>query len=272
MSLRRGLWRWNGNRRSTTHVALKWEWLIARPGQLSDAAQVPASLPTSGGARQGKGGGHVRIRAVGVMLLAIFLAGCETSATLQSVKDLGNYFSPWSSTNTAAPALNPAYRYLRIQTGKRVAYFALGYVDSLPEGKVEVWYSGGKEVLKLLDGRMVGMVGTATEWLLVTLISPPAWGDKLDGMEYERRLDISPGYRYGVRERLRLKRLPPPSDTKLADLKPQDILWYREVPVGSSAIPSALYGLMKEGDAWRVVYSEVCLDTNLCFSWQRWKP
>lgn len=272
MSLRRGLWRWNGNRRSTTHVALKWEWLIARPAQLGDAAQEPASLPTSGGARQGKGGGHVRIRAVGVMLLAIFLAGCETSATLQSVKDLGNYFSPWSSTNTAAPALNPAYRYLRIQTGKRVAYFALGYVDSLPEGKVEVWYSGGKEVLKLLDGRMVGMVGTATEWLSVTLISPPAWGDKLDGMEYERRLDISPGYRYGVRERLRLKRLPPPSDTKLADLKPQDILWYREVPVGPSAIPSALYGLMKEGDAWRVVYSEVCLDTNLCFSWQRWKP
>jgi hypothetical protein len=135
-----------------------------------------------------------------------------------------------------------------------------------------VWYSGGKEVLKLLDGRMVGMVGTATEWLSVKLISPPAWGDKLDGLEYERRLDISPGYRYGVWERLRLKRLPPPSDTKLADLKSQDIVWYREVPVGSSAVPSALYGLMKEGDVWRVVYSEVCLDTNLCFSWQRWKP
>ena len=54
----------------------------------------------------------------------------------------------------------------------------------LPEGKVEVWYSGGKEVLKLLDGRLVGMVGTATEWLSVKLISPPAWGDQLDGMEY----------------------------------------------------------------------------------------
>ena len=185
MSLWSGLWRWNGNRRSTSHVALKWEWLIVRSAQLGDAAQEPTSSPTSWGARQGERGSDVRIRAVGVMLLSIFLAGCETSPTLQSVKDLGKYFSPGSSTTTATPALNPAYRYLRIQTGKRVAYFALGYVDPLPEGKVEVWYSGGKEVLKLLDGRMVGMVGTATEWLAVKLISPPAWGDKLEGMEYE---------------------------------------------------------------------------------------
>ena len=110
--------------------------------------------------------------------MSLLLAGCETSPTLQSVKDIGKYFSPWSSTTPAAPVLNPAYRYLRIQTGKRVAYFALGYVDTLPEGKVEVWYSGGKEVLKLLDGRLVGMVGTATEWLSVKLISPPAWGDQ----------------------------------------------------------------------------------------------
>jgi hypothetical protein len=271
MSLWSGIWRWNGNRRSTSHVALKREGLIVRSAQRGDAAQEPTSLPTSGGARQGAVGGDVRIRAVRVLLLSIFLAGCETSPTLQSLKDLGKYFSPGSSTATAAPALNPAYRYLRIQTGKQVAYFARGYVDPLPEGKVEVWYSGGKEVLKLLDGRVVGMVGTATEWLSVKLISPPTWGDKLDGMEYERRLDISPGYRYGVRERLRLKRLPPPSDTKLAGLKSQDIVWYREVPVGPSAVPSALYGLMQEGDAWRVVYSEVCLDTNLCFSWQRWK-
>jgi hypothetical protein len=234
--------------------------------------QKAASLSISDGAYQGEGGDEARIRVAGVMLSAIFLAGCGTSATLQSVKDLGNYFSPWSSTTTAAPALNPAYRYLRIQTGKRVAYFALGYVDSRPEGKVEVWYSGGKEVLKLLDGRMVAMVGTATEWLSVKLVAPPAWGDKLDGMEYERRLDISPGYRYGVRERLRLTRLRPPSDTKLVGLKPQDIVWYREVPVGPSAVPSALYGLIKDTDTWRVVYSEVCLDPNLCFSWQRWKP
>lgn len=251
---------------------MKWEWLIVRAAQPGDAAPEPTSLPTSSGAHQGGRGGDVRIRTVGIMLMSIFLAGCETSPTLQSLKDLGKYFSPGSSTTTAAPALNPAYKYLRIQTGERVAYFALGYVDALPEGKVEVWYSGGKEVLKLLDGRMVGMVGTATEWLAVKLISPPAWGDKLDGMEYERRLDISPGYRYGVRERLRLKRLQPPSDTKLANLKPQDLLWYREVPVGPPDIPPALYGLMKEGDAWRAVYSEVCLDTNLCFSWQRWKP
>ena len=270
--MRRGLWRCNGNRSSASHVALKWEWLIVGSAQLGNAARERAHLSTSGGARQGEARGDVRIRAVGVMLLSIVLAACETSPTLQSVTDIGKYFSPWSLTTPAAPVLNPAYRYLRIQTGKRVAYFALGYVDTAPEGKVEVWYSGGKEVLRLLDGRLVGMVGTTTEWLSVKLISPPAWGDKLDGMEYERRLDISPGYRYGVRERLRLKRLPPPSDTKLVHLKPQDLLWYREVPVGPSAIPSALYGLMKEGDAWRVVYSEVCLDTNLCFSWQRWKP
>src|ERR1700690_487827 len=151
MSLWSGIWRWNGNRRFTS----------------------PTSLPTSGGPHQGAVGGDVRIRAVGVLLLSIFLAGCETSPTLQSLKDLGKYFSPGSSTPPAAPGLNPAYRYLRIQTGKQVAYFARGYVDPLPEGKVEVWYSGGKEVLKLLDGRVVGMVGTATEWLSVKLISPP---------------------------------------------------------------------------------------------------
>lgn len=199
------------------------------------------------------------------------LVGCQSSPIMQSFAGVGQAMVFRSSTEKKPPSLNPAFQYLRVQSGKRVAYFARGSIDRQPGGDVDVWYSGLREVLRLQNGRVVGESGMSTEWLAVVLQSPPNWDEDLNGVEYARIRDIAPGYRYGLKDKLRLQLVQPPSSSHLVGIRPQDLIWYRETSITDTDTPPALYGLSKEQGRWQVVYSEVCMATDLCFSWQRWQ-
>lgn len=214
----------------------------------------------------------LNVLLVSFAFVAVMLAGCTASPVFQPMVDIGKAVVPNAPARQSGPRLNPAYRYLRVVVFKQQVFFVLGYVEASKSGPIEVWYSHDKEVLKLLNGRVIAALGTPTQWLSAQVAGAPAWGDGLDGVEYERSLDISPGYRYGVHQRLRLRRIPPPADNTLVGVNPNALVWYREESVGASALPPALYAVAKEGSAWQVVYSEVCLDAKLCFSWQRWQP
>lgn len=190
---------------------------------------------------------------------------------MRSIMDLGGQLSSRGGAQAGGVALNKAYRYLRVQTGKRVVYFALGYLDPHPEGTIEVWYSGEREVLRLQNGRVVGVTGTPTEWLSVTLKGQPAWSGNPDGAVYERVRDVSPGYRFGLRETLRILSVPPPRGVNLVGMPVEDLTWFQESAAGADDLLPSLYGVRQEQGTPRVVYSEICLNRDLCFSWQRWQ-
>lgn len=213
----------------------------------------------------------VRKTVIGLMLMPL-LGGCGAAPVMQSIVDIGRAISPMSREAEAMPNLDPSFRYLRVQVDKRVAYFALGYIDPHPDGSIEVWYSGEKEVLRLQRGRVVGAVGMATEWRGVSLNSPPAWSREMESATFSRVRDVSPGYRYGIHEKLRVQRIPPPVRSSLAGLAPESLVWFEETVDGGGDLPPSRYGLRQDSDKWQVVYSEQCLAKLLCFSWQRWKP
>lgn len=176
--------------------------------------------------------------------------------------------------------LAPGINYLRITIDGRTAFFALGDVDRDAQGAIEVWYSTRREVLRLQNGRILGVMGTPTEWRNVSLPPVPPWLElaKMDGVtRWVRTRDVMPGYRYGVRDSLILRGTPPPLKSALQDLDPGSLTWFEEyldpsVPVGSKvdALPTARYAVQFRNDAGRVVYGEQCLAPDLCFSWQRW--
>ena len=198
------------------------------------------------------------------------LAGCadSTSAFLQTFQQM------WRGSASADDAaIDPRYRYLRVTLEGRVAVLALGFLDAHPRGPIEVWYSSGREVLRLQNGRLIGASGMPVEWREVRLPDLPPWPAlAAAGKPYswERVRDVMPGYRYGVRDALTLSVAPAPPASDLRGMDPQRLVWFEERAdpgaAGIEALPPARYAV--EGET--AVYGEQCIAPNWCFSWQRW--
>lgn len=185
--------------------------------------------------------------------------------------------------------LNPDFRYLRVTVGGRVALLALGYIDSHPQGPIEVWYSAEREVLRLQNGRLAGAVGLTTEWRNVGLPELPSWTEAARAdrtFRWTRTRDVMPGYRYGVKDALALRVIDPPRRSALQGWEPQRLTWFEEriapepvaAPAGvfgmsagaAAPLPAARYAVdLREGRE-TAVYGEQCLNPDLCFTWQRW--
>ena len=194
------------------------------------------------------------------------IAGCANSPVSKAVLDLTHAVMAGAATPVR---LNPAFPYLRVQIQNREVYFAQGYQDRSPAGTVEVWYSAGGEVLRLHDGRVVGASGMKTEWLAVRLEGLPDWNAIGARAEFIRQRDVSPGYRYGLREAMSIRPIVAPR-SNLKHIDPAGLRWFEEVAPAGSGLPPARYAVQNLAGGTVVVYSEICLDADLCFSWQRW--
>lgn len=188
----------------------------------------------------------------------------------------------------AQAKLNPNFRYLRVMIDGRLVLLALGYVDSHPQGPVEVWYSAEREVLRLQNGRIVGASGSPIEWRSVSLPELPSW-DTLaragQPLHWVRSRDVMPGYRFGVQDTLSLRVVSAPAKSSLLQIDPQRLIWFDEQmqpariagrawfggdSVDDLALPTARYAVdLREGKSI-VVYGEQCLAPRLCLTWQRW--
>lgn len=176
--------------------------------------------------------------------------------------------------NATTPALNPHFQYLRITVGARIVFLALGNIDPNPEGNEQVWYSASGEVVRLRNGRVVEATGLFTEWRHVTLPKLPSWSflaQEKTPYRWTRIRDVMPGYRYGVEDTLVLRVIPPPRKSALLNLDPSKLVWFEEKDISTeSPLLPAKYAVdMSDGEGI-VVYGELCLARDLCFSWQRW--
>jgi len=210
---------------------------------------------------------------------ALTISGCGSgiNSVLQSAKVL----VPGLGTPPPAPKLNPKLGYLRLTLGRSVVFMGLGFIDKGPSGPVEVWYSGQGEVLRLQNGRIVGVSGMTVEWRNVVLDRSVTWKDatkSTDPTVLRRVRDAMPGYRYGLREELVVSMVPAPSSSALQGVSPQDLVWFEErvrpLEPGRSdglvRLPPGRYAVDLRGKQEFVVYAEQCLSTEVCFTWQRW--
>lgn len=161
-------------------------------------------------------------------------------------------------------AFDPRYRFLRIVLNGHDVYAILGFVDK----DTEVWYGAGGFTLRIREGRVAGAEGASAEWRNVILPEFPSWNtlEKEKVYRWERRIDIMPGYRYGVRDELVLRAAQPRKGSNLEGIDPDRLAWFEET---SDHFPPARYAV--DLDRNEVVYAETCLSKKLCFSWQRWK-
>lgn len=177
----------------------------------------------------------------------------------------------------AQPNFNPSYRYLRTSVNGRVLFMVLGYIDPRPEGPVEVWYSGTGEVVRLLNGQLVGTTGLSIDWRDVRLSNLPAWQAHVANrtQTYVRERDLMPGYRFGIRDDIARAPIAPPSDSALAGTRASSLHWYEERSTSrpaAASVPPARFGVSFASGAPQVVYSEQCISRDLCMSFEQWTP
>lgn len=224
-------------------------------------------------------------RSLAAIALACLLSACTTSmdAVVSTLR-----VAVRGEPSADATRLNPSFRYIRVTVEGRVAFLALGNVDSSPRGPVEVWYSARREVLRLQNGRLVGVVGLTTEWREVALPELPSWSEiaRTGRLHpWVRTRDVMPGYRFGVKDALVLQVVAPPTKSALQDLDSKSLTWFEERFQADSpratlaklagisddrTLPPARYAVDLRNGKETVVYGEQCLAPELCFSWQRW--
>jgi hypothetical protein len=220
----------------------------------------------------------VHAKYLAPLVFALVCASCSTGmdAMISTLRDT------LRSKASSEVRLNPNYRYIKVSTGDRVAFLALGDVDKNAQGPVEVWYSASREVLRLQHGRVAGATGLTTEWRSVVLDEAPSWSTAISAaqpLRWTRVRDVMPGYRFGTRDQLELRRVPPLRNVSLQGHDPQRLHWFEEhtLPAAlhaqaSRPPPPARYAVDVQGNNAVVVYSEQCLAPDLCFTWQLWTP
>lgn len=187
--------------------------------------------------------------------------------------------------NVDATRLNPAYRYLRVTANGKAALLVLGEIEQDAAGRpVEVWFSASKEVLRLQDGRLVGMIGLPVEWRTVQLPADlPRWNQLSAPRQYLRQRDEMPGYRLGLTEQVTVRPITAPSKSGLLSAQPAGLRWFEETSTPASnvesapqlnaaALPPSRYAVITDGAASQVLYGEQCLTPALCLQWQAWPP
>jgi hypothetical protein len=213
-----------------------------------------------------------------VLMVTVFsLVACssvESNPTWQAMRQLLPAGDVAEKSN-----FPPPFHYLRAVVDGRTLFLASNSQNIDSTLSDIVWFSAGREVLRLRDGRLVAAVGTQVEWRSVNIPELPSW-ESLAAMTGEfrwvRQRDVMPGYRFGVRDDLVLMRVAAPKDSQLKDVDAQSLLWFEERVEKSTLnardfdMPAARYGLKVAAGKATVIYGEQCLAAKLCLTWQRW--
>jgi hypothetical protein len=224
------------------------------------------------------------ISLVVAWLAALGLAGCAAggSPIVQSIQALVSTGGTGVAKDAIPDAPDLRYSYLRVQvSGHPPGLMVLGYVDPDPAGPIEVWYSANRETLRLQNGRVISTTGTLQDWAAVQYAPvPPAWPDVTQqGTSFTRQRDVMPGYRFGIREQIKVQAwsaLPPVElPVSLPADKAASYHWYRESMQPQTGqitplLPDAWFAWGRHRGVEQIVYTEQCMSSDFCLKLQRW--
>lgn len=217
---------------------------------------------------------RIPVRTVALLLLLTTLSACQIGSdpTILTLRQAGE-----RAGSIDGVPLDLNYRYLRFALNGHPVIIALGYVEADSRGSMEVWYGADRQMLRLQNGRLLAIVGFPVEWRSVSVPPLPSWSELAQTdrpVKWTRIRDVMPGYRYGVRDELVLRRIDAPSKSELKGLEPGKLTWFEEQSESSvpphETLPPARYAVDLHDGQENVVYAEQCLAPDICLSWQRW--
>lgn len=223
----------------------------------------------------------MRSAKYGILLAGLLaLTACGSASVL---REPSRWWQAYTGGSTPPPVVDPAFRYLRVDSRGHTLYLVRGDVDSTVDGPVEVYYSAVGEIVRLREGRIVGTAGLPVDWRSVRQSGVPAWselltarsGKRVAGRDYLRVRDVVPGYRFNVRESMVVAEVAAPASAGAVIRGASSLRWFEESngqSEPSTALAPARFAVDDATLPPRVVYSEQCLSADFCLRLQPWPP
>jgi len=192
-------------------------------------------------------------------LLISLLSACQGFNA--STDTLGVVFS--SALNSNNSTYTPGFEYIEVELNGKKTALALGYRKIDGFDVEEHWYSGVGEMLTLRNGRLVEVLGMTSE-VRQTSREIPKW-DQLEAnhspLTWMRSRNLHPGYRYGVKEYVTSEA----KVNKQVDRQTNQTWVHETVQSERADGREWRYEEKFQLENGRVVFSEQCLATNICF-------
>lgn len=223
-----------------------------------------------GGLTRSRSPARVLVALAASSSLVLALGGCGANMTAA----LATASKTWDGGRSVAgpnAAVNPAFDYLRVETDRQVGLMARAGEEPSVHGRTEPWFSADGAVLRLSQGRIVGLTDGARSWQLSRALEPVDWREIAAGQSQAQTwvVDEQPGYRLGRRfDRVIDLSLAGPPGVRLPSPS-RGVRWFRESdPLGASM--PAWYAVDLTQRPARVVYAQACLTPKWCLNWQPW--
>ena len=212
------------------------------------------------------------VRCILLLLFGAVMCSCASFRPPEYVGALTSSLQLKVEGNSKVIDLKPGFEYILIEIDGRKTAMALGSREVLVlQGQEQVherWYSGQREMIHMVNGRLQTAVGLTVEWRQQRS-TPPTWGAVVQAdasLNWSRELDIMPGYRFGQTDHV-LTRVS--SAPKGPPILPPDARWFSDwvrspQPLGGDWVFEQHFALHQG----RVVYSEQCLAPTVCFKFQ----
>ena len=186
-------------------------------------------------------------------------------AACQGFNPVVDTFANLMPKGAADSAYQPGLEYLQVSLDGRSSAMALGYRQTKGLDVHEHWYSGQREMLHLVNGRVVEVQGMTHE-LRKQSDKVPNWHDLAESkrpLVWSRSKDLMPGYRYGQVEYI-ISQWIEPTAQEVA-LVNQPAQWFIEQVKSKTAdgrewLYKEIYAVVNN----QVIYSEQCVAPELC--------
>lgn len=199
-----------------------------------------------------------------VATVAVLLSAC-TSGMVAGFLTIQEDVMP-SHRAVDPTLLKPEFRYLRVENKGQEALMVWVGNEPGPLGETSVWVSADGVILRLNQGRLVGVAERGRNWRLTSesvLANTAAYTGK---SYFSQTSDEQPGFRLGIVRTI--KKITWPSTPPAVTWAPgaNDLQWIEEVDTASGH-RLALYGVNADHHAQA---GQRCLAPEWCLRWQIW--
>lgn len=200
-----------------------------------------------------------RLSVATAFVSVMLLMGCK------GFNPVADTMSTFVSSAEPSDNYQKGLSYLKVVLNGRETSMALGYRSDKGQEVHEHWYSGQREMLHLVNGRITEVQGMTNE-LRKQSGKAPSWTYLMETkrpLSWLRTRDVMPGYRYGVVEYVVSQWVEPTH--KQAALVKQPALWFTEqIQSKTSNGQNWTYIETYAVSGNQVIYSEQCLAPDMC--------
>lgn len=195
---------------------------------------------------------------------AVLLGGCN-AAMMTGLRAFQEEVLPSHQSVRQAP-LKPELRYLLVENQGREALMVWVGTERSTLGQTSVWMSSDGVVLRLIQGRLVGVTEPHRSWRLTSESPVSKNPSSTAPSQFRQTSDEQPGFRLGIERTIEKLELPiSPQDTAWAVVA-SDLRWTQEVDVASGQRLAA-HGMNGQN---HTLAGQRCLTPDWCLRWQAW--